>query len=102
MSYEYFAAIGADTPIQLNQLFDSADMQSRVEVLSIAPSEVLLRCLDIPRRTEWPEDITVARKPDGLLISFHTGTESSREEFLSSLRMLLVQVSQVFVEFEEC
>lgn len=101
MSYEYFAAVGADTSVPLTQLFDSSDMRSRVEVLSAAPSEVLLRWLDAQKRSEWPEDITVVRQPDGLLISFHSGTASNRDEFLLCMRMRLAQDAQVFVKFEE-
>lgn len=101
MSYEYFAAVGPDIPIQLDQLFNSAHMRTRVEVLSNAPLGVSLRFLEAPRRTEWPEDIAVERNPDGLLISFHAGTASSREEFLLSMRMLILEVAHILVEFEE-
>lgn len=101
MAYEYLAALGADTSIPLAKLFDSSDMRSRVEVVSSAPSEVLLRWLDAPRRVEWPEDIAVVRQPDSLLISFHSGTALARGEFLSCIRTQLVQAAQVFVEFEE-
>jgi len=101
MAFEYLAALGADTSIPLAKLFDSSDMRSRIEVLSAGSSEVLLRWLEAPRRAEWPEDIAVVRQPDGLLISFHSGTASARGEFLSCIRTQLVQAAQIFVEFEE-
>lgn len=101
MSYEYFAGVSPESSIPLIKLFDSSDVSLLAEVLSAAPSEVLLRWLDLPKRSEWPEDITVVRQPDGLLISFYSGTAARRDEFLAYLRMRLAQDAQVFVEFEE-
>jgi hypothetical protein len=101
MSYEYFAAVDNDSSIQLPRIFESPDMRALVSILSASSSEVLLRWLGVAKRTEWPEDITVALRQDGLLVSFHTGTASSRADFLSCMRTRLAEDASTSVEFEE-
>jgi hypothetical protein len=101
MSYEYFAPVRIDSVIHLVQMFESPEMRARIDILSATPSEVLLRWLDVPKRSEWPEDITVALRSDGLLVSFHTDTASSRSDFLWYMRTRLIEEIHTTVEFEE-
>ena len=101
MSFEYHARLPRNEPASLLDLVRASVAKLPVEILSTLDDGMQLRWTALPRRSQWPEDVTVACDAEGVLVSFHSATGSQRDLLIGCLASTLAKFAGRNVEFEE-
>ena len=68
---------------------------------AVREDEVLLRWADMPRRDNWPEDVSLSVLPEGLLLSIHVGTKEQRISLVQRIEAFLSKATDTSVIFDD-
>ena len=101
MSYEFFAKTANSHEVVLARVLEAAELQRQISVLQASSDQATLCWIADSIRGTWPEDITLYRTGDGLIVEFHTGTQTQRNEFLLQFSKQLSKEFGIDLNFEE-
>jgi hypothetical protein len=57
------------------------------------------RVRDRPRRSDWPEDVTVTVEPSRIVVSFYSGSKMEMNGFLTALATVISTTTGVVPDF---